>query len=93
MDDRVRVRAIVRGVVQGVGFRFFAMRLARDYGIAGWVRNREDGGVEVEAEGERGIVQSFLRELKIGPRAAEVTALESREIPIDPADTRFDIRG
>lgn len=92
MDDRARVRAIVRGVVQGVGYRCFAMRLARDYGLVGWVRNRGDGGVEVEVQGERGIVQSFLRDLRIGPRAAEVTSLDAEEIPLDPGEKRFDIR-
>ncbi len=75
MDDIVRVRVIVRGVVQGVGYRYFTAHLARDYGITGWVRNREDGAVELEAEGESGIVDSFLKDLRVGPRSAEVTEL------------------
>lgn len=76
MDDLTRVRVVVRGVVQGVGFRFFAMQLARDYGLAGWVRNREDGSVEVEAEGEDLIVKAFIKDLRIGPRSADVTGID-----------------
>ncbi len=92
MSDRVRVRIVAKGIVQGVGYRYFALRLARDYGIVGWVRNREDGAVEAEAEGERGIVQSFLRDLRIGPGGAEVAALDAEEIPSNPTDKRFDVR-
>jgi hydrogenase maturation protein HypF len=58
--DRVRVRAAVRGTVQGVGFRPFVYRLAADLGLAGWVRN-SPAGAEVEAEGPAGAVGAFLR--------------------------------
>jgi acylphosphatase len=76
MTDSTRVHIVVKGVVQGVGFRYFTMLLARDYGITGWVRNRNDGSVEVEAEGEEHIVKSFVKDLSIGPHNAHVSGLD-----------------
>jgi acylphosphatase len=67
MKDLVRVHAIVTGKVQGVGFRAFTQNQATQKGIAGCVRNREDGSVEVEAEGPRVILDDFLKVLKEGP--------------------------
>ncbi|MDD4858560.1 MAG: acylphosphatase [Candidatus Krumholzibacteria bacterium] len=92
MDDLKRVRIIVRGIVQGVGFRFFAMQLARDYGLAGWVRNLDDGSVEVEAEGEELIVNSFIKDLGIGPRSSEVTAVDVQPLQPGQDRTRFRVR-
>jgi len=68
-------RAVVTGRVQGVGFRFFAERAAREAGVAGWVRNTEDGAVETFAEGEEASVRAYLEKLKVGPRVARVTAV------------------
>jgi acylphosphatase len=62
-------------MVQGVGFRWFAAREAQKLGLAGFVRNLADGGVEVEAEGERGTVEQLIALLKVGPRAADVRDL------------------
>lgn len=69
----VRARAIVSGVVQGVGFRFFASRLAQRYGITGFAKNLPSGDVEIEAEGDKSAVSGFLEEISIGPRYAHVT--------------------
>lgn len=92
MSDLVRVRAVVTGLVQGVGYRLFAMRLARDYGIAGWVRNREDGAVVLEAEAEEHIVESYLGDLRIGPRSADVRGLDVERIPPLGGETEFSVR-
>jgi len=67
---------IVQGVVQGVGYRFFAIQKARDYGLTGYVQNLQDGSVLVVAEGEKGLLNDFINELKIGPRAAKVTKVD-----------------
>lgn len=64
---------IVQGVVQGVGYRFFVIQKAREYGITGYVQNLPDGNVFVVAEGEKGILNDFIKKLKIGPRAAKIT--------------------
>ncbi len=68
----VRARAIVSGVVQGVGFRFFASRLADRYGITGYAKNLLTGEVEIEAEGDKSAVSGYLEEIKIGPRHAHI---------------------
>lgn len=59
-----------------VGFRYFTVRLANDYGLTGWVRNTPDGNVEIEVEGDKGLVVEFIREVQIGPPSAKVTALD-----------------
>lgn len=70
------LKAIVRGRVQGVGFRDATARTARSLGIHGWVCNRSDGTVEVLAEGEAGALARLEAFLRTGPRFAEVTDLE-----------------
>lgn len=69
----------VRGVVQGVGFRPFVLRLATALGLAGWVRNGS-AGVEIHLEGPQGAIDAFTRELETAaPPAAAISALESRD--------------
>jgi acylphosphatase len=92
MDDVSRIHVIVKGVVQGVGFRYFAMQLARDYGITGWVRNREDGSVELEAEGEEIIVKSFVKDLRIGPHSADVSGVDVKALPPGAGYKGFTVR-
>lgn len=58
-----QVHAVFRGRVQGVGFRYAALDIARSLEIQGWVQNRADGSVEVSAEGERELLEAFLRKL------------------------------
>ena len=71
-----RVHVVVRGRVQGVGFRWFVIRRARELGVAGWVRNRGDGAVEAEAEGAREALEGFVAALREGPPSARVASLE-----------------
>ena len=77
-------RYIVRGRVQGVGFRWFVQREAQILGIAGWVRNNFDGAVEVLAMGSEQQLKSFSAKLNSGPRAARVEAVE--ESPAAPVE-------
>ena len=72
-------RYIVRGRVQGVGFRWFVEREAHTLGIAGWVRNNLDGSVEVLAMGTREQLASLRSRLQQGPRAARVDNVEESE--------------
>jgi len=83
----------IRGRVQGVGYRYFALRTALRLGVRGWVRNRHDGGVEVHAEAAGNVLQSFRSELERGPAHSEVT--EVIEESLEPSDhfTSFEIRG
>ena len=63
----------VQGMVQGVGFRYFVYRVATRLGLSGYVQNAYDGGVEIEAEGERSLIEELIKDVRIGPRAAHVT--------------------
>lgn len=67
-----RLHATVHGRVQGVGFRYTTQDQARRLGLAGWVRNRADGTVEVEAQGEKSVLETFLAFLYRGPLGARV---------------------
>jgi len=69
-------RYVVKGRVQGVGFRWFVEREARLLGVGGWVRNREDGAVEVLASGTRAQLSSLYDRLREGPRAARIDGVE-----------------
>jgi acylphosphatase len=72
-------RFLVRGRVQGVGFRWFVEREAHTLGIAGWVRNNSDSSVEVLAVGTREQLSALRARLQEGPRAARVDAVEESE--------------
>jgi acylphosphatase len=71
----------VTGHVQGVFFREWTVQVASQLGIAGWVRNRADGSVEIHAEGEPGELERFVAELRTGSPAARVDHLQ-----IEPAE-------
>ena len=62
-ENLVFCRILFKGMVQGVGFRFTAQRIAEMNNLCGFVRNLVNGGVEVEVEGERNVVENFLEEL------------------------------
>ena len=68
-------RVIVRGRVQGVGFRFFAERNARELGVRGWVRNLPDGSVESVAEGDEAAVAAYVARLEQGPAGSRVNGV------------------
>lgn len=86
-------RFVVRGRVQGVGFRWFVEREAHMLGIAGWVRNNADGSVEVLAMGTHDQLLGLRSRLRQGPRAARVDDVEESEArPIAGLDT-FRIEG
>lgn len=72
-------RYIVRGRVQGVGFRYFVERTANGLGVAGWVRNTEESTVEVLAMGTEQQLADFRKQLEQGPRASRVDGVEESE--------------
>ena len=79
--DRARFQAVVTGRVQGVGYRWFAQERAVAQGLGGTVRNLPNGSVEVEAEGPKAILETYLSELREGPPAARVTDVAVRWLP------------
>jgi acylphosphatase len=68
----VYAKITVKGIVQGVGYRWFADRAARRNGLKGFVENLPNGDVYLEVEGERGLVNDLIGQLKVGPRGASV---------------------
>ena len=72
-----RVHVIVSGRVQGVFFRTACARAAEQRGVAGWIRNRDDGCVEAVFEGSPAAVDDLVAWCRSGPRAASFTGLES----------------
>ncbi|AVD56487.1 MAG: acylphosphatase [Weizmannia coagulans] len=77
MEQQETLHIIVSGRVQGVGFRYHTQFLAKQYNICGWVRNKDDGTVEVMAQGEKKEMEQFIRGLKKGPsRFAKVTGMD-----------------
>ena len=90
MSGRRACRAVVRGQVQGVGFRYFTQREANRLGLIGWVRNAPDGSVEVYAEGDEPTVRVLLGELANGPNWAAVENVE--EHWMDPSGTHEGFR-
>ena len=88
-----RLHAVIRGDVQGVGFRFFLIRHAEGLGLRGWVRNLDDGAVELVAEGARGDLEQLLRSAREGPRMARVTRVDADWSVAAGGLDRFDITG
>ena len=86
-------RFLVRGRVQGVGFRWFVEREAHILQIVGWIRNNPDSTVEVLAQGTREQLAGLHSRLREGPRAARVDEVEVNQADAIPGLTSFQIRG
>jgi len=82
----------IHGKVQGVGYRFFATRVARRLGLKGWIENNRDGTVEASVEGESSAIDEWLEELKEGPRYAEVTKIEQETKDFSGKLPDFDVK-
>ncbi|MGN8647004.1 acylphosphatase [Gracilibacillus sp. HCP3S3_G5_2] len=88
-----QVNVIVSGRVQGVGFRVFTQQLAVENEIVGWVRNLDDGSVEIEAQGHDMMMEKFLKQLNKGPSFfAKVKNMEVTEKEVTHSFQKFDIK-
>ena len=76
---RKTIHCLISGRVQGVCFRMYTQQQARIFGITGWVRNLQDGRVEVLASGEENNIKQLQRWLRNGPSMARVTHIEINE--------------
>ena len=90
---KVAKKYTITGRVQGVGYRFFAERVANQLGICGYVKNLGDDNVEVYAIGDEASLEEFKHHLAEGPRSARVTAVEESDEPVNNRYTRFAIEG
>jgi len=91
-SPRERLQAVVRGTVQGVGFRWFVQRTAARLELEGWVANRSDRSVEVVAEGPPEAIDELLLALRGGPPSSAVSTVEVRRGPALGGLTAFAIR-
>jgi acylphosphatase len=82
-----------RGAVQGVGFRWFLKETADEMGLAGWVRNLDDGSVEAEVEGTSESLDEFERRARTGNTSARVDSIETKPLPVKSETTFRIIRG
>jgi acylphosphatase len=87
--ERRRIR--VAGRVQGVGYRWFVMRRAKSFGLSGWVKNRFDGSVEMEVQGDSENIDLFELTVKDGPRLAAVSDMSSEGVPLREDERGFQI--
>lgn len=83
---------LVQGLVQGVGFRYFVARSARDLGLRGFTKNLYTGDVEIHVEGARGLVEELLKQVRIGPRSAHVAGVKVEWTEADHLFKEFEIR-
>ncbi len=86
-----RLHATIRGRVQGVSFRFYTRDQAVALDLTGWVVNRDDGSVEVVAEGPRVRLEQLLTWLRHGPPAAHVTDVQHTFLPAADVFDQFTI--
>lgn len=70
----------IKGVVQGVGFRYYTVQSARTYGVKGFVKNQPNGDVYCEVEGEQKVLKLFIKQLNIGPALSRVTSINVNEM-------------
>jgi len=86
-----RVHVIVEGRVQGVGFRYFVQHEALKRQLTGWVKNNDDGTVEMEAQGHESAVQLFLDTIEAGTMFAKVSRMYIEQRDVRPDEKQFRI--
>jgi acylphosphatase len=87
----MRLHVVIRGRVQGVGFRWFVREAARKLNVAGWVKNHRDGSVEVAADANTEALDAFRRLLAEGPTGATVLSVDELETGNDVLERPFTI--
>ena len=85
----IRYYIIAEGRVQGVGFRFFCTMNARTLDLTGWIRNMDNGMVEMEVQGEEYSLQKFISTIKKGNRFIRVDELYQKKIDVLPQERTF----
>ncbi len=88
----IRAHVLVSGLVQGVGYRYFVFHRAIRLGLLGYVRNIFSGEVEIEIEGDRSLIEEFIKEVKVGPRVAHIKDLKIEWLECTKSYKSFEIR-
>ncbi|OGR83455.1 MAG: hypothetical protein A2901_01685 [Elusimicrobia bacterium RIFCSPLOWO2_01_FULL_54_10] len=89
----MRMHMLIKGKVQGVGYRFFTVQAANKMGLKGWVQNLPDGDVEAEVQGTEELISSFVNHLKKGHAWARVDSMQTEPLPEKSGESDFEIRG
>jgi len=92
-STKIAKKFLIRGRVQGVGYRYFADGVATQLGICGYVKNLWDGSVEVYAIGDVLAMEELKRHLAEGPRSARVTGVDESDATVDQRYKRFMVEG
>ena len=87
--DRKAVQLRIEGRVQGVGFRYSALKVALRYGVSGWVRNETDGTVSAYCEGSGAAVDAFVSWCRKGPSCSRVTRVAIKKLPFQGVYSKF----
>ncbi|MGV8017322.1 MAG: acylphosphatase [Ignavibacteria bacterium] len=87
----IRIKMTVRGMVQGVGFRYYCYRQADALGITGYAKNLYNGDVEIEAEGAEGVLNEFVKLIEIGPKFSRVNSVSVIRLPYEGKNKEFSI--
>ena len=92
MADEIAFTVTVTGRVQGVGYRYAAVGVARELGMIGWVRNALDGSVETWVQGDERVLEQFIAFLRQGPRSARVQSVDILSTDPDASLHGFGVR-
>ena len=87
----VKTKIIIKGMVQGVGFRYYCFKIATSLGLFGYAKNIYNGDVEIEVEGENGTVNEFINLVKIGPEHSKVTSISVESENYENIYTTFSV--
>lgn len=83
---------VVKGLVQGVYFRYFTREAALKIGVSGWVRNLLNGDVEIEAQGTEDKLELFLKQVRRGPELSRVESTDVTDLPLAKKENGFEIK-
>jgi acylphosphatase len=92
IKQETRALIVVRGIVQGVNFRWFTQRRASDLGLTGFVRNAADGSVQATVEGARDGIEQLVDAMRVGPSAAVVESMQVEWHAPSGEFERFEVR-
>ena len=86
-----RAHVIISGLVQGVGYRYFAVTAARHLGVTGWIRNLMSGEVELEAQASRPVLREFLATIRSGNKWSRVYGMDVTAVPVIAGESGFTV--
>jgi acylphosphatase len=92
MANEIRAHLLIKGRVQGVGYRYFAQDAARALDIKGWVSNCPNGDVEADAEGPQLTIEEWIDQLRKGPPIARVEEVQVTWLPVARQFSDFSVR-